>query len=177
MGFIMREGVSNTRSIRLDKSLEAELLREAERLETSVSNLTERIIEDYLNHQRWIDRSNALTILVPTLRKFLEYLDYKSLTEIGDSVGSTVPRQGYLMRGITIDEEIAKLHILKVLGGHDNWFTVNYHEHDRPYFFIRNNLGDKWITFIEAYLKAFYRENLNKEIECIKVGYNLQVKL
>jgi hypothetical protein len=44
-------------------------------------------------------------------------------------------------------------------------------------FFIRNNLGDKWITFIEAYHKAFYRENLNKEIECIKVGYNLQVRL
>jgi hypothetical protein len=68
MGFVERMGESISRSIRLDKALDAELHMEAERLNISVSSLTEHIIEDYLNHHRWVYRSNALTILIPTLR-------------------------------------------------------------------------------------------------------------
>jgi hypothetical protein len=177
MGFVERIGESITRSIRLDKALDAEINREADRLNISVSSLTEHIIEDYLNHHRWVYRSNALTILIPTLREFLEHLDADTLAEIGDSVGSTVSRQGYMMRGVSIDAEVARTHILRILGGHDNWFTVNYYKQTRPYFFIRNHLGEKWITFVEAYIKAFYRENLNKDIECVRVGDNLQILL
>ena len=177
MGFVERIGESITRSIRLDKALDAELNKEAERLNISVSGLTEHIVENYLNHHRWIYRSNALTILIPTLKEFLEHLDSDTLAEIGDSVGGIVPRQGYLMRGVSIDEDVAKAHILRILGGYDNWFTVNYYKQTRPYFFIRNHLGEKWITFVEAYIKAFYRENLRKEIECVRVGDNLQVLL
>lgn len=175
MGFIEREGSAITRSFRLDKILDAELIREADKNNVSVSNLLDKIVEDYLNHHRWVDRANALTILIPTIQIFLKYLEEDELVEIGETAGGSIPRQDMMMRGITIDKEVAKSMILRSLGGHDNWFTVNYHELDRPYFFIRNHLGDKWIIFVESYIRAFYRENLGIDVECVRVGDNLQI--
>jgi hypothetical protein len=178
MGFIELEGKSETRSIRIDKALNSELEREADRRETSISNLVERIIENYLNHYKWVDRVNALTILMPTMKKFLDHLDDETLGKIGAEIGGSVPRQGFIMRGIdVVDGDTAKLFILKILGGYDNWFTVDYHEGKDPYFFIRNQLGSKWIVFIEAYLRAFYRDTYGKEIKCERIGDNLQVIL
>ena len=177
MGFIERDGKSETRSFSIDKALNRELEREADRQDTSISNLVERIVEDYLNHYRWTDRVNALTILMPTMLKFLDNLDDDTLSKIGAEIGGSIPRQGFIMRGVEFDDDTAKLHILKILGDFDNWFTVNFHEGNEPYFFIRNSLGSKWIVFIEAYLRAFYRDICGKEIKCERVGDNLQVIL
>lgn len=177
MGFIEREGKSETRSFRIDTALNRELEKEAHRQDSSISNLIERIVEDYLNHYRWVDRVNALTILMPTMQKLIDSLDEEILAKIGNEIGGSVPRQGFIMRGFDIDDDVAKLHILKILGAYDNWFTVNYHEGKEPYFFIRNRLGPKWITFLEAYLRAFYRDICDKEIRCERVGDNLQVIL
>lgn len=177
MGFLEREGAAVTRSFRVDKALDAGIIEEADRQNVSLSNLIEKIVEDYLNHHRWTDRANALTILIPTMQVFLKYLEDDELVEIGEVVGGSVPRQEMMMRGVNIDEEVAKTMVLRILGGYDKWFTVNYHEQDRPYYFIRNQLGEKWIIFVEAYIRAFYRVNLGIEVECVKLGDNLQVLL
>jgi hypothetical protein len=175
MGFVEREGRANTRSVRLDKALNEELEKEADKQGDSVSNLVGRIVERYLNHYRWTERINCLTIPPITLESFLELLDEESLAKIGDKLGSSVPKQDFMMRGVTIDEESAKLLIMKMLGEYDNWFLVSYHNSSKPYFFIRNRLGDKWITFVEAYIRAFYQEALGLELECERVGSNLQL--
>jgi hypothetical protein len=177
MGFIEREGKSETRSFRIDKAINRELENEAGRQDSSISNLIERIVEDYLNHYRWVDRVNALTILMPTMQELIDNLDEETLAKIGGKIGGSVPRQGFMMRGLHLDDDTAKTHIMKILGAYDNWFTINFHEGKEPYFFIRNRLGPKWITFIEAYLRSFYRDICGKEIKCERVGDNLQVVL
>lgn len=163
--FVERDGASVTRSFRLDKALDVELNVEADEQGASVSNLLEKLVEEYLNHQRWVNRANALTILIPTMQVFLKYLENDELVEIGETVGGSIPKQEMMMRGIEIDEEVAKSMILRILGGHDKWFTVDYHEQDRPYYFIRNSLGEKWVIFVEAYIRAFYRDNLGIAVE------------
>lgn len=163
--FVERDGASVTRSFRLDKALDVELNVEADEQGASVSNLLEKLVEEYLNHQRWVNRANALTILIPTMQVFLKYLENDELVEIGETVGGSIPKQEMMMRGIEIDEEVAKSMILRILGGHDKWFTVDYHEQDRSYYFIRNSLGEKWVIFVEAYIRAFYRDNLGIAVE------------
>lgn len=175
MGFVEREGRASTRSIRIDKAFNDELEKEADRQGNSVSNLTNRIIERYLNHQRWSERINSLTIPPIIFENMLELIDENSLAELGDLFGSTIPKEDFIMKGMNVDEESAKLLIMRMLGDYDNWFKVHYHDEDRPYYFIINRLGDKWITFVQAYIRAIYRENLGTDVECIRVGDDLQV--
>jgi hypothetical protein len=175
MGFIEREGKANTRSFRIDQSLDEELSKEAEKQGYSISNLIEKIIENYLNHYRWVEKAEALTVLRPILKIWLEYMDEETIKTIGEEVGLNVPKHYMLMRGVELDENSLKNIILGIIGGHDNWFQVSYHDFERPYYFVRNNLGSKWTTFIEAYLKALCKDALNKEIECERIGDNIQV--
>jgi len=174
MGFIKKTGDSNTRSFRIDKALEAELELEAHNQNKSVSSIIEKVIEDYLNHYRYLNERKALTILPETMNAFLDYLDEDALVKIGEYVGGNIPRQTYLMKGVPYDEKTALNHLKKILGEHDNWFKISYHEYRRPYLYIQNQLGSKWIIFVEAYIQAFYT-SLGIEIECLRVGDNLQV--
>ena len=175
MGFVEREGRANTRSVRLDKALNEELEKEADKQNDSVSNLVGRIVERYLNHYRWTERVKALTISPIIFENLIELLDEKSLIELGEKLGSSVPKQDFMMMGINIDEKSAKLLVMKILGEYDNWFTVSYHNSNKPYFFIRNHLNGKWVTFIESFIRAFYRDALGLELECERVGNNLQI--
>lgn len=175
MGFIERKGKANTRSFRIDQSLDEELSREAEKQGYSISNLIEKIIENYLNHYRWVEKAEALTVLRATLNIWLEQVDEETIKMIGEQAGINAPKHYMLMRGVELDNKSIKNIILGIMGGHDNWFQASYHESSRPYFFIRNNLGSKWTIFIESYLKALCKDALDKEIECERVGDNIQV--
>lgn len=176
MGFIERDGKAVTRSFRIDKTLNDELEAEAEKRGVSVSYILESQVEDYLNQYRWADRSGMINLHPQTLNQIVEQLDEKILSQIGFKTGSSVPRQGLLMRGAPINEESAK-QVLQILSEYDNWFTVSYHDTDPPYFFIRNLQGEKWLIFIESYIRGLYKNMLDKEITCKRVGDNLQVIL
>ena len=176
MGFIEKTGSTINRSFRLDEALEAELSIEAEEQNKSVSRLIENIVEDYLNHYRYLRERKALTILPETMETFLEYLDMDELVKIGEYVGGNIPKQAYMLKGIPLDEKTALEHLVSILGDHDNWYKITYHETNKPYLYIQNTLGPKWITFIEAYIHAFYK-SLDVEVECLRVGDNLQVLL
>lgn len=154
MGFVKKTGNTVTRSFRLDKALETELELEAENQNKSFSRLMEKITGDYLNHYRYLEKRDALTILPETMEAFLEHLDEDALTSIGAYVGGNIPSRAYLMKGIPFDEATALDHLVKILGDYDKWYRVSYHGDNRPYLYIQNQLGAKWIAFIEAYIRA-----------------------
>ena len=135
------------------------------------------MIDEYLNHTRWTEKQNTVTLIPATLQAFLEELDYETVAEIGAKLGSVVPKEGFMIRGLPMNEDSARFLIEKILGESSNWFAASYHEHSRPYFYVRSHFDGKWIVFIEAYLCAFYRTNFGKEIECHRVGDNLQILL
>ena len=176
MSFIEREGRAVTRSFRIDKALNDELESQAEKEGVSVSYILESLVEDYLVHYRWAERLGSVNLHPQTLNQIFEELDDETISRIGYDSGSSVPKQALLMRGAHINEESAK-QILKILGEYDNWFTVTYHKAEKPYFFIRNIKSGKWIIFVESYLKGMYEKMLDREINCKRVGDNLQIIL
>lgn len=176
MGFIDREGRAVTRSFRIDRALNDELESQAEKEGVSVSYILESLVEDYLNHYRWVERAGTINLHPQTINKFLKELDDETISRIGYDTGSAVPKQGLLMRGAPINEESIK-QLLDILGNYENWFTVTYHKSDPPYFFIRTLQSGKWTIFIESYLRGLYKSLLDKEIICKRVGDHLQVIL
>jgi hypothetical protein len=176
MAIVEKKGDSRTRSIRVDKAIDDEVIYEAEHHNTSTSNLIEQILLSYLNHTRYVEDTSSLTIQPDTMTIFLKYLDEEDLEKIGEEVGRTIPERRFLRRGIVINEKAVLDHLLNVFGSSDNWFQVSYHEGKRPYLYIRNSLGSKWIVFIEAFIRAFYKL-LDVEVESIRIGDNLQIIL
>ena len=176
MAIVEKRGKAKTRTIRIDTEIDDEITVEAEKQNKSVNNIIEDILLSYLNHKRYVDEFNALTILPDTLRVFLKYFDEDSLAKIGEEVGRVVPRQGFIRRGIVFDDKAVLDHLLTVLGGSDNWFEVSYHEGNTPYLYIRNSFGSKWLVFVEAHIKAFYKR-VGHEVEVVRVGDNLQILL
>lgn len=177
MGFVESSGVAKTRTFRLDEAFLNELEAEAEKQGISVNNLAERIVERYINQTRWTDRMESLTIHPATIKSLFDKLDESQILELGDTLGSIVPHESFMMRGMSMDEEMAHYLVETVLGEYDHWFRVSYHHHSRPYFFIQSTIGGKWLLFVEAYLKAFYRENLGKEVICDRIENSLQILL
>ena len=104
-------------------------------------------------------------------------LDDATITDLGNRLESVVPKEGFMMRGVPVSENMARLLVEKILGEYDHWFTATYHNLRRPYFYLKSHMDGKWITFIEAYLVSFYRVNFGKEIECRRVGDSLQILL
>lgn len=166
-----------TKTFRLDSAFLDELEVEAENQGISVNSLAERVLERYINHTRWVDRMDSVTIHSLTIKSVFDKLDDDQLFELGDSLGARVPHENFLMRGISVDDVLARYLVENVLGGYDHWFSVSYHDHSRPYFFIRSTNGDNWLLFVEAYLKAFYRENLGRDVECIRTYHSIQILL
>ncbi len=177
MTFIEGEGERVTKSFRIYSNLDKELKHEAENKTLSVSGLLNYIIEKYLNHTRWIEKTDSLIIDPKTLKEILMHLDSETITLIGESLGAEVPRDTFMIRGEQTDEESAMLLILKILGEYDGWFDASYHKDQEPYFSINNKLGLKWIIFIEAFLRSFYLHILGKEVSSERVGENLIIRI
>ena len=176
MGFVERSGTGRTRTFRLDAAFNDMLEAEAEQQGLSVNNLTERIIERYINHTRWIDQIESLTIHPLTIQKIFDELSEEQIMRLGSKLGARVPSESFMMSGMPLDGVTARYFLERILGEYDHWFSVSYH-HSKPYFFLQTSLGDKWLLFVEAYLKAFYIENLSQEVECIRIENSLQILL
>ena len=175
MSIVQRSGENVIRSFSVDRAFDQELTGEAGKQSRSVSNLIEYIIEDYLNHKRWIDSLGNLIIRRDTMEVFLEFLSEEDMRLIGAKIGESIPQRAFIMRGMDFDEEAMLFYIEKMLGEWDNWFDVTYHEREKPpYLYIMNQLGSKWAAFIEAHIKAMY-QGIGKEVSCVRVGDNLHV--
>lgn len=177
MALIEPKGEKITRTFRLDSAYDDELEREAEKQNNTTSSLIEKIIIEYLNHGRYVEQEKAITLIPKALQAFLLELDDETITQLGTSLGSIVPKEGFMMRGIPMTEDMTQILIEKILGEYDHWFTASYHEHSRPYYYLQIHIDGKWTLFIEAFLKAFYLDNFGKEVDCQRVGENLQILL
>ena len=177
MGFVERVGKGKTRTFRIDEAIDSELIMEAETRGVSVNNLAESIFEKHLNFNRWYERLDSISLTPQTFSALLEEIDDEAIREIGCKMGVSAPKMGLMIRGISLNMDSARLFIEKILGEYNQWFDVSYIDHKKPYFYIRNSLGEKWIIFIEAYLCAFLIECIGVQVTCKRMENNLQITL
>lgn len=175
MGFVERSGIGRARTVRIDATFNDELESEAEKKGVSVSRIVECLIEDYINYGRWINRGNGLIVMPSIMKNIIEELDDSTITNLGTILGSSVPREVFMMRGLDKSDEKAEILIMRILGEYENWFSAYYHNNSRAYFYLRSSMGDKWMLFVGAYLAAFFRDSFGIEVECKRQGENLQI--
>ena len=174
MGYVVRSGEAKTKTFRIDNAFIDELEEEAKQQGLSTNTLAERIIERYINHSRWIDKMDALSILPQTMNKLLEKIDDKTIEELGAELGSMIPKEGFLIRGMNDSRASAKILVEEILGGFQHWFNASYHESDKPYYYLRSRHSVRWMKFVEAYLKAFFK-SMDIEAQIIRRGSNIQI--
>ena len=177
MGFVECVGKGKTRTLRIDEAIDSELIIEAETRGVSVNNLAESIFEKHLNFTRWYERLDSISLTPQTFSALLEEIDDEVIREIGQKMGCNAPRMGLMIRGIPLNMDSARLFIVKILGEYDQWFDVSYIDQKKPYFYIRNRFGEKWIIFVEAYLCTFLKECIGVEVTCKRMDNNLQITL
>ena len=177
MGVVNKKGVSRTKTFRFDEAIIEELTKEAEKGGVSTNQLTEKIIEHYLEHERWNKDLSSLTILPNTIKALINVLDEETLTEIGSELGASFPKEYLLMRGMSTDKKATQYFILKTLSENNHWFNASYHTGGTPYYYIRIELGMKWSLFLEAYLRAFFENLLEEKIVIRRAGENFQILL
>ena len=177
MSLVEPTGKSVTRTFRLDKAWDGLLEEEAEVKGTSVSNLLENLVRDYFSFYKWVEVFSSVVFSPETIKAIIDEADEQALARAGEAMGKVSPTQGYLIRGDELNERVASYQVTEQMGRYAHWFKVAEHETNEHYYYIQHGLGQKWTTFIEAYISSFYASVLHIDVECERMGDNLLIKL
>ena len=177
MSIIEPKGKAVTRSFRLDQEWDKAISQLAKEEGISISALLEKIVKDYLLFYRWAEELESVIFSPNTINTIIEALDEEKLREIGEEVAQTTFKESYLVRGDQLDLETVTFQIKDQMGRYAHWFTVDEHETDSHYFYIRNKLGNKWGIFVESYLSSLIQKVAGVEVETERVGENILVRL
>lgn len=177
MSIIKPQGKAVTRSFRLDRVWDEEIIREADTQETSISSLLEKIVRDYILFYRWAEKLNSVIFSPNTIKEIIDELDDEQLKKIAEKVAESTFKESYLARGDSLNLETVRFQITDQMGKYAHWFTVIEHESENHYFYIKHNLGEKWSTFVERYIKTLISRVANVEVETERVGPNIMVKI
>ena len=177
MSIIEPKGKAVTRSFRLDKEWDDTIVALADKEGVSISNLLEKIVKDYLLFYRWAEELNSVIFSPNTINAVIEALSEEKLRQIAEEVAETSFNESYRARGDALDLETVRFQIMEQMGKYANWFSVDEHSGESPYFYIKPKLGSKWSVFTEAYIMGLFKNLEGGEIETEMIGDNIIVRL
>jgi hypothetical protein len=177
VSIIEPDGRDVTRTFRLDKAWDIALGKEAEKRGSSISNLLENMVRDYINYYRWLEVFNSITFSHETFIEFVDAIDEDTLKKLGEKVGKTAPVHEFMVRGDKLTPEVAKYFITQLIGRYNNWCKVSDHESNHAYYYIRHDYGPKWNVFLSAYISSLYKNLLGMKIDSQVVANNLLIKI
>ena len=177
MSIIEPKGKAVTRSFRLDQEWDRAISELARKQDISVSGLLEKIVRDYVLFYRWSEELNSVIFSPNTIIFIIETLSEEKLREIGEEVAQTTFKESYMVRGDQLDLETVTFQIKEQMGKYAHWFTVDEHNADTHYFYIKNKMGKKWGVFVEAYLSSLIRNVAKLGVETERVGENILIRL
>lgn len=177
MSIIEPKGKAVTRSFRLDQEWDRAITELAKKEDVSISGLLEKIVRDYILFYQWAEELESVIFSPNTINTIIEAIDEDKLREIGVEVAQTAFNESYLVRGDELDLETVTFQIKDQMGKYAHWFTVDEHNTESHYFYVKNKLGRKWGIFVEAYLSSLIKKVAGLEVETEKVGENILVRL
>jgi hypothetical protein len=149
---------------------------EAQRDGSTVNNLLNSVMREYVEFTSIGDKMNRVTMSEATLTGFLDYLSPDECMENGLRLGATEPRQMLMMDGRSLGIESLAV-ILDRAGDRDGWFRYSVHSDPRKgYIFINNRLGPKWCSFLQGWFTGLVR-SLGSELMIEPVEENLILKV
>jgi hypothetical protein len=165
MSFIELSGKTVNRAFRIDKALDDELEREAEKADTNVSALLIQMANWYLNFHRYNLYRNYINMGNNTLMAILKYVDEDQLYPCGYEMGTENPFSRVIRAGRRPGKGSLLIY-LQTLDSYANWFRCEEKEIDGvEYIYISHNHGPLWTRFLEGYLNGLFdKQELRAEI-------------
>jgi len=177
LSIIEPKGKAVTRSFRLDQEWDQAITKLAKKEGISISGLLEKIVKDYLLFYMWAEDLESVIFSPNTIKTIIEAIDEEKLQEIGAEVAQTTFKESYLVRGDQLDLETVTFQIKEQMGKYAHWFTVDEHNTDAHYFYIKNKLGKKWGIFVESYISSLIQNIVGLDVQTERVGENILVRL
>lgn len=156
MSFIELSGDTVNRAFRLDKALDDELEREAEKTGTNVSALLLQMVNSYLNFHRYNLYRNYINMGSNTLIALLKNIDERQLYPCGYEMGTENPISRVIRAGMRPDVDSLFIY-LQTLDTYADWFRCEEKTIDEvEYIYISHNHGPLWTKFLEGYLNGIF---------------------
>lgn len=155
---------TTTRTIRIAQRYDEVLKEESERRGLSFNALMDRILQRYVEAQRFFEGQMAVTLLDQTFQEILDGIDETHIRELALDAGSTRPQDRLRIRGIPLDHDSLVWFIKQVLGEYNGWFRCDIHQRKgREMPHLRHKFESMWSAFIENYVASMFREILDYE--------------
>jgi hypothetical protein len=151
-------------SSRVDKECLEILRAEAERQGISVNHIINRILKNYCQHYRWVERFGAIYITRPTISKIVSYCPEDKLEEIAKISGSAGSKDALRTMGISPTYDNLMAFLKTNLGKNGNWFDfTKYTRNRKDIIHLRHELGKNWSIFIANQVSTTIASTLNKK--------------
>lgn len=159
-------GKTVTRTFRLDRKWDRILEEEAMRRNISVSALLNQIVLKFVFTDRYYARGLAITLPSRTLASIVERIREDDIFEVGNNAGLTIPKDRFLMRGITPDYKSVVWFIGEILDKYNGLFKCVHNEtREGTFFHIRHDLGKNWSHFLSNYMTSLFRSLLDIDVK------------
>jgi len=156
---------SEVRTIRLPKSLEAELIQEASSKGMSVSALIYSILDRHVHWESVAQKFGFLTLPKETLSIGISHLEPKTVAEIARLAGKTVPRQFilFLFNEVTPSTFLRWVDFVSRYERTADWKVER--TGDRVVMTGHHQMDSNWSAWIASYMGEAVRSTLNIEPE------------
>ncbi|MGD9130549.1 MAG: hypothetical protein PVH73_03120 [Candidatus Bathyarchaeota archaeon] len=141
------------------------LREEAEKQGLSANALINKIIKDYCQAYRWIERFGTISISRPTISGIISCCPEDELQEIAKISGSDGAKNALRSMGISPTPDSVMTFIETNLGKYGNWFDFNQYTRNRKdVIHLRHELGKNWSIFIATHVSTVIESILHKTV-------------
>jgi hypothetical protein len=168
------------RSLRLSKSLDEAIQREAVNRSVSVNSFAASILDKYFEWDILAEKFRFITLPDEMVASLVGALDNEKLAQLGKAAGTVIPKEVMLFWFKTIDLES----FISYLSFHSKYLrTAEYkiqREGKNVIVTAHHQIGDKWSVWLKNYLIEAVRVNLGVipkaevSTKTVRMEFNIQ---
>lgn len=159
-------GKSSSKTIRIDDEILKIIGEEADKQNMSESAFIEQILRKYVVFDRRYQDYPIVLLTRGTVELFMYKSTNEDLKEIGAKLGTSLPRQLFLMEGVSeLNLEIVLWSLEQINAKYSKWFNFYHHRNEAEHVLhLTHHSGEKWSIFISEYIKGMFKTLLDRDI-------------
>jgi hypothetical protein len=170
-----------TRTFRIEHLYDEALREESEKSGLSVNSLGNQIFKRYTEFDRYYEVGQLIILSPRTFEMIISNLEENTITEIARMLGSEIPRDKLLMRGMSINRKSLFWFIENILSNYYHWFSCDIHNtKNSSIFYLRHVYNIKWSHFLQNFFSAMFEEllqfnNINFTTTDLTVSFKIPI--